>query len=636
MYKRLEPTNLELVDDDNKSGILKRFGGIYTNEDVAIVNLKETVNDQIKFTTYNTYTNAESYIPVDFRSVEKNTPPVLEEFDRYLIVGNDPNYSKVMTYKYLVKKVLGKLPKNPPIRDGCKFATSLIVYDLPDVVEVGSCFHPSLNYDIASLVVKRIEPNDRMLNAYEKVLEAVVDGGNRNSNNYANANKLQNIRMLREGLIKNKAYMHNWDAIYTFFGSTIAELDVKVNEFKKQMYRYGVKIDHPKFVQRILYENRRSSLDAKSYTFLSNDTTLHTFYPFSSMELIETGKRAVLLGRNLQTGSPIIYNRDNRKLNYHIVIVGTTGSGKSMLTKVFSSRLVEVVKQDSPVVIVGIDPSQPREYRALAEKLGIEYKTLDEGIGIDPLHYSAPVATSILSKLFKLSKEQEDKLFKIIEKVQLRKGTVEDIESEIKAHMGDNSEDDIENELLNAVHHGMKKYGYIFKGTFPTKSFIVSTYSYDNDAIIATSTLVMLRTKEYFMSNELPVNAAKFLIVDEGWKLIEDKNAVQILESFSREGRKSNISLIFIVQDPKDILENRLGQTILNNCDTKILMQTDASAELKQVLSLSTIEENLIKTNVEKNEPGIGLMIAGHKHVHMKVEPTPEELVTFTTKATTS
>ena len=634
MYKRLEPTNLELVDDDNKSGILKRFGGIYTNEDVAIVNLKETVNDQIKFTTYNTYTNAESYIPVDFRNVEKDTPPVLEEFDRYLIVGNNPNYSKITTYKYLLRKVLGKIPTNLPIPPGCKFATSLIVYDLPDVVEVGSCFHPSLNYDIASLVVKRVDPNDRMLNAYEKVLEAVVDSGNRNSNNYANANKLQNIRMLREGLVKNKAYMHNWDAIYTFFGSTIAELDAKVNEFKKQMYRYGVKIDHPKFVQRILYENRRSSLDAKSYTFLSNDTTLHTFYPFSSMELIETGKRAVLLGRNLQTGSPIIYNRDNRKLNYHITIVGTSGSGKSLLTKVFVVRLVDEVEQDMPVVIVGNDPSVTREYRALAEKLGIEYKTLDEGIGIDPLHYAAPIATSILSKLFKLEKDQEDKLFKIIEKVQAKKGTVEDLEVEIKAHIGDHSEDDIENELLNAVHHGMKKYGYIFKGTFPTKSFIVSTYSYDNDAIIATSTLVMLRTKEFF--NQLPLNTAKFLIVDEGWKLMEDKNSSEILAVFSREGRKSNISLIFIVQDPKDILENRLGQTILNNCDTKILMQTDASAELKQVLSLSTIEENLIKTNVEKNEPGVGLMIAGHKHVHFKAEPTPEELVTFTTKATTS
>ena len=634
MYKRLEPTNLELVDDDNKSGILKRFGGIYTNEDVAIVNLKETVNDQIKFTTYNTYTNAESYIPVDFRNVEKDTPPVLEEFDRYLIVGNNPNYSKITTYKYLLRKVLGKIPTNLPIPPGCKFATSLIVYDLPDVVEVGSCFHPSLNYDIASLVVKRVDPNDRMLNAYEKVLEAVVDSGNRNSNNYANANKLQNIRMLREGLVKNKAYMHNWDAIYTFFGSTIAELDAKVNEFKKQMYRYGVKIDHPKFVQRILYENRRSSLDAKSYTFLSNDTTLHTFYPFSSMELIETGKRAVLLGRNLQTGSPIIYNRDNRKLNYHITIVGTSGSGKSLLTKVFVVRLVDEVEQDMPVVIVGNDPSVTREYRALAEKLGIEYKTLDEGIGIDPLHYAAPIATSILSKLFKLEKDQEDKLFKIIEKVQAKKGTVEDLEVEIKAHIGDHSEDDIENELLNAVHHGMKKYGYIFKGTFPTKSFIVSTYSYDNDAIIATSTLVMLRTKEFF--NQLPLNTAKFLIVDEGWKLMEDKNSSEILAVFSREGRKSNISLIFIVQDPKDILENRLGQTILNNCDTKILMQTDASAELKQVLSLSTIEENLIKTNVEKNEPGIGLMIAGYRHVHFKAEPTPEELVTFTTKATTS
>lgn len=617
---KLEPTNLELIDTEGKAGIIGRFNGIYNNERLVIWKVKEMVNDKIRFHTFNTYTDVSQFIPVENSRGEYDLPPIVEEFDRYLIVGNNQNngYIKKTGFRAIFNKMMGDVPKELPA--GMLYATSLNVYDLPDKIDVGSCLHPSLGFDVATIKIVRVEPTEMQLNRYERVMEEATNLNKQNNQ------KLMNILIMRDGLQKQNTFLHTWDAVFTFFAPTLAELRQKVKVFKMNMSRLRVKVDNPRYVQRDLYEKRKPKIDG--FTFLSNTTTLDVFYPFSSMELIETGKRAVHLGINKQTGSPVIYNRDSRARGYHVVIVGTIGSGKSMTTKVFMYRLWENITEDSQAVAIIIDPSQTREYRILAERMGIEYKTLEQGIGIDPLHYSAPVATGILAKLFKLDKIQEDNLLRVIEHLQLRNAGIDALEDAVERQTVDI---DGHEELLNAVHHGMLKYGYIFKGEFPKKSFAVSTYSIDDNAVVAASTMVMLRTKEYF--TELPLATAKFLVVDEGWKLLEDKYSSEILSTISREGRKSNISMIFITQAPKDILENRTGATILNNCDTKILMKTDASREISQLLSLSKIEENLLKTTLERSEPGEALLIADHKHVHMKVTVTPEEMAAFTTKA---
>lgn len=65
--------------------------------------------------------------------------------------------------------------------------------------------------------------------------------------------------------------------------------------------------------------------------------TLGAFYPFVSADLIET-PGGIFLGVNRLTGAPVIYDPWLR-MNYNILIVGKSGSGKSYLSKMLLSRL---------------------------------------------------------------------------------------------------------------------------------------------------------------------------------------------------------------------------------------------------------------------------------------------------------
>lgn len=618
---RLEPTNLLLVDEGQKATTVGKFNGIFTNEKLTLWIVREKINYNGELLeTFNTYTDVEEYIPTDaIRTKGFKLPPIAKEFAKYLIVGDEPVKDPRNAMVKAFDSAIGVAGKEKPTKSF--FATNLVIYDLPDTLTEGSCLVSNLGFDVATLKVERVNTPDFVLSRYERTVELAA-AHDKNARR-----KKENIELIRDGLQRQSAYLHRWSVVYTFFGQSVKELEERVKEFKKRMERLRVSIDQPKYIQRSLYENRRPKNGA--HIMHSDTPSLSIFYPFLSMEMIESGNNAIFLGVNIHTGAPIIYNRDNRQLNYHITIVGTTGGGKSMTSKVIVYRIVgNLAKLGFAPAIVGIDPSINQEYRKLAEATGVRYVTLEEGIGIDPVvHYESPIATGILSKLFKLDKPQEDRLFRVIEEIKSANKTIFDLEDEIHKTVEKGHKDELVIEeykkLLNAVHSGMGKYSYIFKGKYPEGSFIVSTFSYDNDAILAASTIVMLQTARYFASLDLSI--PKFLIVDEGWKLIEDKYASETLATISREGRKSNISLVFITQDPKDVLVNKVGATILNNCDTKILMPTDSSAEIREALALSSIEENMLKTTIGKTEPGVALIIASHKHIHGKIKVQTKE-----------
>ena len=615
---RLEPTNLLLIDEANKPATVGKFNGLFTNEKLTLWIVREKVNYNGELLeTFNTYTDVEEYIPTDaIKTKDFHLPKVTKEFAKYLIVGDEPVAKDTRGFiARAFDNTLGVVSKEKPTNS--YFATNLCIYGLPDSLTEGSCLVSNLGYDVATLKLERVATPDFVLSRYERVVELAATYDKRARR------KKENVELIRDGLQRQSSYLHKWTVVYTFFGQSIKELDERVKDFKKRMERFRVSVDQPKFVQKMLYENRRPRNG--EHLIFSDTPSLSIFYPFTTMEMIETGTNGVFLGTNLHTGSPMIYNRDNRQLNCHIAIVGASGGGKSMTTKVIINRLWRKLKEQSPAIVI-VDPSETREYQSLAVAIGIPYKQLSEGIGIDPVvHYSIPVATGILRNLFKLEKPQEDVLVRVIESLKERKKTVFDLESEVAKVVKEGHEDEqvIEEykKILNAVHAGMVKHSYIFKGEYPSGSFAVSTYSYDTDAIKAASTIVMLQTQKYFSElNKIEPEKPKFLIVDEGWMLIEDKYASETLAMISRTTRKNNVSLVFITQDPKDVLVNKVGSTILSNCDTKILMPTDSSSEIREALALSNKEENLLKTTIGKNEPGTALIIASNKHIHGKIQ----------------
>ncbi|MDE0525258.1 MAG: DUF87 domain-containing protein, partial [Thaumarchaeota archaeon] len=93
--------------------------------------------------------------------------------------------------------------------------------------------------------------------------------------------------------------------------------------------------------------------------------SMHVLYPFVSSDMLEA-PNGVMLGRNLDTQGPVIYDVNLRK-NHNVFTAGTTGSGKSFTNKVLLKRFLE--KRPDTMCIV-IDPQG--EYAEHAEYFGLD------------------------------------------------------------------------------------------------------------------------------------------------------------------------------------------------------------------------------------------------------------------------
>ena len=116
--------------------------------------------------------------------------------------------------------------------------------------------------------------------------------------------------------------------------------------------------------------------------------------PGSRVYLVERGEplsKILRIPRGLNVGvhrfSGMRIELDPRAIDYHIAVVGATGSGKSRLVK---ALIEEILRNTSYSVIVfdhtGIDYAQPERWRSLARELGIEPYIVDGSkIILDPI-----------------------------------------------------------------------------------------------------------------------------------------------------------------------------------------------------------------------------------------------------------
>ncbi|MEG0296737.1 MAG: ATP-binding protein [Clostridium sp.] len=65
--------------------------------------------------------------------------------------------------------------------------------------------------------------------------------------------------------------------------------------------------------------------------------------------------------------------------------------------------------------------------------------------------------------------------------------------------------------------------------------------------------------------------------IDEGWKFAQHEASLQLLEDFSRRGRKYWTSLIVSTQMIEEFLRTPAGKAIINLCSTKVIFKQDAS-----------------------------------------------------------
>jgi type IV secretory pathway VirB4 component len=124
--------------------------------------------------------------------------------------------------------------------------------------------------------------------------------------------------------------------------------------------------------------------------------------------------------------------------------------------------------------------------------------------------------------------------------------------------------------------------------------------------------------------------ARRLVVVDEAWLLMRDGEGARFLFKMSKAGRKRNAGLSVITQDVADVLGTDLGQAVVSNAATQVLLK-QAPQAIDQVADAFglTVGERRMLLSVRI---GHGLLISGTNRTAFESISSPAEHLLATTK----
>ena len=406
-------------------------------------------------------------------------------------------------------------------------------------------------------------------------------------------------------------------------------------------------------------------------------TTIAAMYPFIFDSVKDPGL-STLLGVDF-SGGVILFNqflykikKENNRNNANLILLGTSGSGKSTSAKLLLRNHIRNGCQ-----IVAIDPEN--ELEEMTKNFGGD--TIDLGKGgefgmINPLQIvvdadeeeiKSGLGYTILTRTLQFLKAfmkyydpsiEEDVLTIFSEVVQdtyKRFGidfdkdfydfapedypTFSDVYETIKAillSMTDHThERDIMERLELKVRPLTKDLKYYFDGH--------TTITHNSDFIVFN--IKELMNAEENIKNALFFNILKYawglcldkevdtvLMVDEAHVLLGDNNTLgaDFLAQVQRRARKYNTGTIIITQQPSDFAAPGVlmqGKAIFDNASYYLIMglKKQATEDLGLLIDLNDNE----KESIKQYSQGEALFVCGNRRMRINVIVTPEELTSF-------
>jgi len=405
--------------------------------------------------------------------------------------------------------------------------------------------------------------------------------------------------------------------------------------------------------------------------------TLGAMYPFIFDSIKDPGL-STLLGVDF-SGGVILFNqflykikKENNRNNANLILLGTSGSGKSTAAKLLLRNHIRNGAQ-----IVAIDPEN--ELEEMTSVFGGD--TIDLGKGgeygmINPLQIvidadedelKQGLGYTVLTRTLQFLKAfmkyydpsiQEDVLTLFSEVVQdtyRRFGidfdkdfysytavdypTFSDVYETIRAMllaMTDHThERDIMERLELKIRPLTNDLKYFFDGH--------TTITHNSDFI--TFNIKELMNAETNIKNALFFNILKYawglcldkgldtvLMVDEAHVLLGDQNTLgaDFLAQVQRRARKYNTGTIIITQQPSDFAAPAVlmqGKAIFDNASYYIVMglKKQAAEDLSYLIDLNDNE----KESIKQYSQGEALFVCGNRRMRINVVVTPDELSSF-------
>lgn len=405
--------------------------------------------------------------------------------------------------------------------------------------------------------------------------------------------------------------------------------------------------------------------------------SIAAMYPFIFDSVKDPGHSA-LLGVDF-SGGVILFNqflykikKENNRNNANLILLGTSGSGKSTAAKLLLRNHIRNGCQ-----IVAIDPEN--ELQEMTEQFGGD--TIDLGKGgefgmINPLQIildadeeevAQGLGYTILTRTLQFLKAfmkyydpsiEEDVLTLFSEVVQdtyKRFGidfnkdfstlgpedypTFSDVYETIKAillSMTDHThERDIMERLELKVRPLTKDLKYYFDGHTtirPKSDYITFNIKELMNAETNIKNALFFNVLKYAWGLCLNKEIDTVLMVDEAHVLLGDHNTLGIdfLAQVQRRARKYNTGTIIITQQPSDFAAPDVlmqGKAIFDNASYYLVMglKKQATEDLALLIDLNDNE----KESIKQYSQGEALFVCGNKRMRINVIVTPEELSSF-------
>ena len=341
--------------------------------------------------------------------------------------------------------------------------------------------------------------------------------------------------------------------------------------------------------------------------------SMSCLYSMVSGDMLEV-PNGLVLGINTDSGAPVILDLQKRT-NYNVAIIGTSGSGKSFTAKMILRRLLE--RHPDSLCFV-IDPMG--EYYDIADTFGLDRIQITGGeeLGFDPFKLLEPAdAADILGTVTGAPEEVVKQFRKFSDKVDSIDGMYAVLQNDPDSRRW--LDDLVDGPLARTM-----------RGTPAVSDRLVISLRKADGKPHEIMLLILALNRVWKRIEEMPQDTQKIILLDEAWLLFKMKGAAKYIEQIVRMGRKRNVKFVFVSQNVDDIAENRGGANrIVDNMETKILlnMEEEAADGACRTLGLSPQETARIKSF----EPGHAILLTKRYRLHVKFEPSVQEKRVFDT-----
>jgi type IV secretory pathway VirB4 component len=310
-------------------------------------------------------------------------------------------------------------------------------------------------------------------------------------------------------------------------------------------------------------------------------------FPFASADLPLPATGGVLLGRNLRTQGLVGWDRWAQP-NFNQVLLARSGAGKSYLAKLEALRWLY-----QGVQVLVVDPEN--EYQRLAQAVGGAYLRLgapgvhlnpfDLGGEPDALTRRALFAHTLLGVLLVGPLDAAESA--VVDRAVIAAYTARGITSDPRTH---HRPAPLLADLARALAADPDPAGaglagrlgpYVtgsFRGLFeqptsthPDRHLLVFSLRDLPEELKPVGTLLALDTLWRHVTDQQD-RRRRLVVVDEAWLLAQQPAGARFLARLAKSARKHWCALTVVTQDAGDLLASELGQAVVANAATCLLL----------------------------------------------------------------